>query len=212
MIEPRVTAIMPIRNARKTLWDSLRSLANGVGTMPVRVLLCDNGSDDGTEDAVANPKTLVWLRSLELYDVRVLESVPSKEGVFPGADPEFVRNKNLEHMLAKFAWEIEHTEPVTPFVFRLDADVKMPSKGLMDLVMAMTADPGLGLLGIKYPPVSDHVGGGCTLYRWEPLRQIAEAGFSHDGCDCRWLHKEMERRGWAARHIDGMEAEHMKGR
>ena len=210
MTKPIVTAVMPIQNARKTLWTSLRSLASGVGNIPTRVLLCDNGSTDGTEGLVADQRTRTWLRTLGLADVRILDSVPDKKSAFPGKDRQYIRNKNLEHMFAKFAWEIERAE--TPFMFRLDADVKMPPKGLMDLVMAMTADPRSGVLGIAYPPVGDHVHGGCTLYRFEPLKDIAKAGFQSDGCTCRWLHKEMERRGWTARHIDGLAAEHMKER
>ena len=204
----RVTAAMVTWNSRTTLWRALSSLARQ--SVPVSLMLCDSGSADQTDWWMGTQRFMQDLGELGLHTVRRLPSIPSKAGLFEGQE---LTNKHLEHALAKLAWE-NSREPPDALLW-LHPDVVMPEGALAEMVSALEADERLGGIGLEIKDVDgaespvDHVRMSCTLYRWEPFTQLAELGFFSDGCPCRWMHRMMEKNGWAVRNLEGARATHL---
>jgi glycosyltransferase involved in cell wall biosynthesis len=203
-IGTRVTVIVPVQDGMGTLPTVLGSLGVGQQSLPVRLLMCDNGSVDGTWEWLQSDTLRSQLQSRGIQDYVLLEQVPSKKRIFQGQE---LRSKNLEHMLCKFCLVIEKAP--TDYVLSLDADVVIPRGALRDLVENMDDEPKLGALGLIYDYsknsqdwVSDHVKRGCTMYRWKALKEIADDGFGTTGCVCRYIHEELEIRGWWVRHLE----------
>jgi hypothetical protein len=192
-----VTVIMPVLDAARTLPAVLVALGRGCADVPVRLMVCDNGSTDGTNEYLASDEFDGLMRGMGIEAV-VLEPVPSKTGHFKDFQ---LREVNLQHMMAKFAFELAERD--TPkFVFSLSSDILMPDGGMLDLLAEMQRHPTLGAIGFKYHPDSDHVRRGCTLYRWAAFQELAALGFPMSGCVCRGMCEELEKLGWKTRHTD----------
>ena len=197
----KIQAVMMVYNS-PTMDEALKSMA--LQSVYVSLMICDNGSRDAArlhtqsfQDGVA-----AWgIRDLKVFDV------PQKmewEGLLR-------RLKNWEHMLARFAFEMQANPPDAVFI--LDSDVIMPPMSLGRLCTEMETDPKLGAIGVDYGEHVGHLRMGCTLYRYEAFKQLAEIGFSHlkgGGCLCRWMDKTLKDNGWVVRTLPGTRAEHRK--
>jgi hypothetical protein len=204
----KLTAAMVTWNSRTTLWRALTSLAKQ--KVPVSLMLCDSGSTDETDWWMGTKRFGDDLAKLGLTTMRILPPIPSKVGVFEGAE---LTNKHLEHALAKVAWENSQTPP--DGLLWHHPDVVATEGALSRMVEVMEAEPRLGGIGLEiedvdgvYQPV-DHVRMSFTLYRWEPFAQLAEMGFFSNGCPCRWTHRMMEKNGWEVRNLEGVRATHL---
>lgn len=195
---PVVTVIMPVLDAMRTLPAVLVALGNGCVDVPTRLMICDNESTDGTYEYLASAEFDALMHGLGIEAI-VLERVPSKATHFKGYQ---LREVNLQHMMAKFAFEIAEHPPQPAFVFSLSADILMPAGGMLDLLAEMQRDPKLGAFGFRYRPESDHVRRGCTLYRWSAFEELAILGFPMEQCVCRGMHQMLEKLGWGARHSE----------
>ena len=189
-----VVVVMPVKHAWATLGMALDSLREGCRDVAVELLLCNNGSTDPGYDLVHSPRLAETLG----FPVRALTDVPSKDAHVEG---QALQNANLAHLIHKFTdWVYYQMRPVPPFMFRLDADVAMAPWSLKAVLEVARREPKIGMFGILYPPETDHVRGGCTLFRMKAMAEIMQdGGFGDEGCTCRWLHHEMERRGWTVR-------------
>lgn len=201
-----VTAIMPVRNAKDTVLRALTSLKDGCEGINVRLLICDNESDDLVTNGLIRSDALhCMLNSFGFEDHRILDDCACHTSPETGI---VLKHKNLEHMMAKFMYEMSDDTP--DFVFRLDADVEMPSGGLKALLDRMSIDHMLGIVGIRYSDTTKHIQAGCTLYRYAALKVISDIGFGTCGCECRFIHEELMWRSWKAAHLKGWKANHMK--
>lgn len=195
----RVLAVMMLYNSGKTMREALRRLA--LQSVPTGLILCDNGSTDETD--IATDEFRAEMVGMGIRDFRQF-TIPQKQI----EDVRTRRNKNIEHMLARFAREMEHDPPEAVFV--LDSDVIMPPEGLGRLVSEMAKREKLGAIGIDYDVDVGHLRMGCSLYRYAAFKKLAEIGFFSIGCPCRWMHKQLEAMGWEVDTLLGMTAEHRK--
>ena len=198
----KIQAVMMVYNS-PYMDAALKSLA--LQSVPVSLMLCDNGSRDAArlhsqdfKDGLA-----AWgIRDLKVFDV------PQKME-WSGS---MRRLKNWEHMLARFAFEMEADPPDAVFI--LDSDVIMPPTSLGRLSTEMELDEKLGAIGVPYGATVDHVRMGCTMYRYAAYKQLADIGFTHlkgNRCVCGWMHQTLKSNGWEARALPGIKAEHRKG-
>ncbi len=145
------------------------------------VILCDNGSQDGTTEHIANPKTKAVIEGLNnhaIREYRVLDPSPHQANV----------EANVAWSKAKMVDEVK-----SEYVFWLDHDVSLPSGTLRTLIEEFEQDEKLGALGLPYENSYDHPEMGALLMRTEVAREV---GFTHQGnCVCRNLAKALEARG-----------------
>jgi len=206
MVDALVTIIIPVRNARKTLMRTLCSLKDACADVPVRLMICDNASDDAWTNAFVHSSAMrAIMRELGVDDVQVLEDVPCKVN----EDNAVLRHKNLEHMMAKFAYEQRKTS--TEFVMRVDADLVLPKGAVGGMIDALRCDKSLGVVALWYPPESRHIKFGCTMYREEAFQDIARIGFGTATCDCTFIAGNLVKMGWNIKLLSGVKAEHLKG-
>lgn len=68
---PRVSVIIPVLNAEQTLGEQLDALARQLGDISCEVLVCDNGSSDGTRNVASSYRDRIdKLRILDASDRR----------------------------------------------------------------------------------------------------------------------------------------------
>lgn len=195
-----ITVVIPTYNCWQWLGLCLHHLEWGAQSLPLKIILCDNGSEDGTQqlvEALGGEANAWWQKKFR--SLHVLQPVPQKHWVEAG---EARTNKNLEHVWRKLVEAVD-----TPYTQFVDADVCMPSGGVRTLLEALQEDDELGAAGIIYENKVDHLKQGTMMVRTE----IAKAfSWQSEGCPCRWVSGEIERRGYKIRHISPLSARHLK--
>jgi len=191
-----VTCVIPTFNVWFTLGRVLRALEMGAQSMPMKLILCDNGSTDPTADILAGKKIVSWLKAHAFVDPQVLPPVPH---VVTGPNQQVVRgqaqkNVNMEFMRKKLTMAVD-----TPYILYVDADVEMPVGGVCDLLNALKSDEKLALAGILYDRKVDHIQMGCTMGRSEVMKEL---DWSSEGCSCRWATRKLRSMGWKVEYLD----------
>lgn len=201
-----VTVAIPAYNCWRTLGDVLFALEQGAQSIPMKLLICDNGSTDVTGDIVASPRFAKWLKEVcHFPDVTVLEPTPH-------TDKEYLTERVLNNQEAKLLnVQFQRAKLAvfcdTPYIWYVDADVLAPVGAGRTLLDALKADEKLAALGILYDWKVDHVQWGCTMCRTPVMKALK---WRAEGCECRYATRLLREAGykveylppeqWTARH------------
>jgi hypothetical protein len=202
-IPTAATVVIPVHDSFLTLGRCLRHLAIGHQSVPLNLILVDNGSTDPCKDVLdtsrGEPSIAGWLRAAGFRTVKILPPVAQATRHFNGQPLEGQEriNKNLEFIWKKLTWEASKLD--APYILYADSDVFCPVDGVRVLVETLDHDPKVVLAGIKYDWDTDHVQMGMTLGRLSVLKDVK---WQSEGCPCRWLDREMRRRGYKVVHIE----------
>lgn len=182
----RITICIPTMNSLPTIKLILNSL-NFQEIYP-RILIIDNGSKDGTYEAVEVMIKNKYFGDLDLE----LHSLKGISG----------RGKNIEAIRKKFVDMVE-----TEYLFFLDSDVLLPPNIINNLIGEMDEDKNLGMLGVKYDYKAVHVKMGATIFRTENLKDIKWR--MGDRCECYNCAKDLLMTGHNNKHYDKCLARHL---
>lgn len=156
----------------------------------------DSSSIDCTHEMLASEKTKTWMethRARSVREYRYLGELP---------------HRPMEQILA---WSKGNfvAEAKTPYLFFLDADVKLPPNAIKYALEELKADPSTGALCIPYDYKIDHAEQGATLMTKELAEKVK---FWHQPrCVCSNLAKSLHAIGLKMRHWNRREmAEHVK--
>jgi glycosyltransferase involved in cell wall biosynthesis len=162
---PTYAVVTPVRNEAENIGRLAGSLAAQT-LLPSPWVIVDNGSEDGTVEAV---------RELEREHDRIsLVEIPAPERAARGGP-----------IVRAFAAGVETLAAEPPeVVVKLDADVSMDTDFFARLVAAFARDERLGIAGgtcyeradgrwLETHGTRSHVWGACRAYRWACLEEVA---------------------------------------
>ncbi len=210
-----VTALIPCFDALCWEWGSLfvtlDSLLLGHQSVPVKLILCDNGSRDGTQDFLRalkqdDAKTAsqvtrsFWLERFPA-GIEIAEPVPENEEYPAG------QNRINQHLRVIYQRMLELVD--TDYVLTVDADVEVPRGAVRTMLDALKNDVELGMVGIGYGP-ADHIQHGLAMMRTEDMRSAKWPDPGPKSCTCRVLNDEVKRMGKKVLHLSPLSARHTK--
>jgi poly-beta-1,6-N-acetyl-D-glucosamine synthase len=164
----RMLVIVPFLNEERYLGELLQSIGEQTRP-PDRLLLVDDGSDDGS------PAIAAEFVARHAY-ARALRRPQRKIG-----DDRLARGAAL----AAFEWAVRGAREPWDVVAKLDADLRLPPSTLATLERELIADPRLGIVGtyllergpdgvaVRHRCPPDHVNGATKFYRRECHEQIS---------------------------------------
>jgi biofilm PGA synthesis N-glycosyltransferase PgaC len=164
----RMLVIVPFLNEESYLGELLQSIGEQ-SRPPDRLLLVDDGSDDGS------PAIAAEFAARHPY-ARVLRRPQRKVG-----SDRLARGAAL----AAFEWALGRAQEPWDVAGKLDADLRLPPSTLATLERALIADPQLGIVGtyllergpdgvsVRHRCPEDHVNGATKFYRRECHEQIS---------------------------------------
>lgn len=201
---PEVTVLMPVYQGLLVMPRALEALVAGQ-SIPLRLVLVDDGSTDGCAELLASATFRAHLRMRGFASVDVLPAATE-----PGRDPERPWDQALyiEHMIAVRRRLLEAVR--TEWTWWVDQDVMVPVGAARTLGDALNRMCRPGLLGLLAEPVADHVRLDCAMGPTDVLREVTAEGWGTDGCECRWLHDELIRRGFTSNYVQGWQARHLR--
>ena len=199
-----VTVIMPMRNAWRTMSQSLVALGKAVAEIPIKLVIFWTEDRDSTEDVLTSDNFGASLMDLGIMDYS-LKHIPSSKI----SNPEKQRYANLLRM---WAMALEYVE--TPYLMRVDSDLIIPSRSIYTLLSGMAGNSRLGEYAIAYPVtpgkprIHNHITCGCAMFRMKALKEIAPIEMR--GCDCKWITEKLEATGWEVHKAPMTQAEHIQ--
>ena len=202
-----VTACIPAYNAICTLGLTLWSLEWGAQSIPLRVILAENGSWDGTQ---------AWLRDMAREDQGQPDSPTRKHWLVKFAGIQVIEVPHTDQYPPGFPQAMENMVEClrqmwplveTPYLLTVDADVQAPSGSLRTMLEALKQDEKLGMVGIIYEREVDHVKHGLAMLQTEIALQIDLVAGQ---CPCSHMHKQVEEMGYKVRYLSPLSARHMK--
>ena len=203
-VPTEITVCIPAYNAFRTLGMVLHSLGRGMQSMPVAVILCDNGSTDGTQmfvreflrDSVTKGH---WVkrfpRGISAMQVPQYDDLPAR---FP-----------REYYNIRECFKVMWPTVETPYLLAMDADVEMPQGALRTLYDILRLDETIGQVGIQYDEAIDHVQHGCTLIRSELAVQVLPR-LTIETCMCRQICSLLDGMKYRSIHVPAMSARHAR--
>ena len=167
VVATEVTVCIPVFNAVKTLGWTLHALEPCAQSVPLNLIIAENGSTDGTQCWVRDmiqPSVTLKHWSQFFSQIMVVE-VPQNEEypVENRAREVFNIRECLRAMIAKVQ---------TPFVLTVDADVEAPRGAVRTMLETLKQDREVGLVGIQYDLETDHVKQGMAMMRTELARDV----------------------------------------
>lgn len=156
-VVPRVAVLIVTRNRRGDLLETLTAVERlHYPPAALELLVLDNASTDGTEEAVR-----AWMRAGGGTSLARAECLRS---------PQNLGAAGARNALAA------RVSPATEFFFVLDDDA-VPEPALLEqLVTAMTAERGLGMVGARIAawddPSRELAGAGYVDWRWGRFREV----------------------------------------
>ena len=194
-----VTVVIPCFNAFTWLGQVLNALSYGEQSIPLKIILCDNGSTDPMKSVLTTEPGATdmakWLRSLGFADVQILTPVTQKDVGLDGVpmEPQEKINKNLEHLWKKLTMAVD-----TKYIWYVDGDVVPPKDCGRVMRDMLDADPELAFVGVMYDYRTDHVKMGCSVGRTSVMQEL---DFSSMGCPCRWVNYALKSKGHKVEHV-----------
>lgn len=207
-IPVEVTCVIPIYNAFRTLPRVLFHLEPGAQSVPMKIMLCDNSSEDPLGIILSDgaERFQKWLVGREhgFADAEILPSVPRRTTNQDGVKMSALEtmNTNIEFLSRKLMVAVD-----TPYVLYVDADVLMPVGSVRLLLEAIKADPKLAMLGCQYEAETDHVKMGSTMCRTDVMKTVS---WNSMGCICRYVSKYLKSQGYRVEHLPGVYSTHLK--
>jgi cellulose synthase/poly-beta-1,6-N-acetylglucosamine synthase-like glycosyltransferase len=204
-----ITVVMPTYNSIITLGHALRSVHYGKQSCPVKLMLIENGSEDGTQlllrDLKASGVTRnFWMTSYSFADIAVVE-VPQSD-TYPGGQAR-------KHFNLRECYQTALPDVDTEYVLFMDSDVEVPVGGVRTMLQALKEDSGIGWVGITYDPKPGHIQHGCAMMRTGLACELA-SGLKMDPpryiCHCAQFGKMVADRGLKSVPLDPLSARHLR--
>jgi len=202
VMEPEVTACIPVYNGIRTIGYTLFALEHRAQCEPVKVIICDNGSRDGSHLLIRgmqkDPVSMSFWNGRHPAGL-IATSVDyndSLQGRFPR------EGWNIRQCFKKM-WPLVDTE----FILMVDADVDTPRGAVRSMLDILKNDPTVGMVGCQYDPVTDHVKHGCALIRTLLALEILPT-LRTEVCMCRQINQFLKVKKMKAVAIDGLKARH----
>jgi len=189
-LSDKVTVCIPTINSALTLNAVLESIAVQQ-ILHLNVLIYDNGSVDGTPEMIRKQIENKWWKFIE---IKLLETTERSGG----------RVLNIPFMRHRLALEAE-----TEYIFFLDADVMIPPLALETVFNEFENRKYIGMLGIRYEPMHDHVTMGATFMKTEVARKIKWT-LTTDACECLNCIKDLQGLGLLSEYHPYLTARHIK--
>jgi len=203
-IETEITACMPMYDSMATAVLALRSLMRGNQSLPVALVVCDNGSSDGTQvwarELMKDSVTLSYWKGRFPRGVTAVQ-VPQNDGLPARFPREYY---NIRECFRKM-WPLVKTK----YLLMMDADVEMPRGALRTMYDMLNGDSHIGQVGVLYEEVSDHVKHGCSLIRTELAMKALER-LTTAGCMCRQICTRLDELGFRSVHVPAVSARHFR--
>lgn len=188
-LDETLTVCLPTHNSLCTI----RIVLQGLSMQAVRplTLVLDNGSRDGTRQAVSTMIRNKWFPNLNLK----LETINELSGHASKNIP-FVRHKLTD--MCK-----------TNFLMFLDSDVLLPPIILQPMIQQMIDNPKLGMLGLLYDPHTNHVKLGATMIRTYLIKDH-KWRLEPGKCECVEVSRFIASQGYSVEHFPDQTARHMR--
>jgi cellulose synthase/poly-beta-1,6-N-acetylglucosamine synthase-like glycosyltransferase len=168
VLAAEVTVCIPVHNAIKTLGYTLHALEPGAQSLPLNLIIAENGSEDGVQCFIRDlrqPSVTLRYWSHRFRQIMVVE-VPQNEE-YP------VENKSREFFNIRECFREMFAKVQTPYVLTVDADVEAPRGSVRTMLEALKQDSELALVGIQYDLETDHVKHGLSMMSTELARDLA---------------------------------------
>jgi glycosyltransferase involved in cell wall biosynthesis len=187
---PSITVCIPTYNSVHTIYWCLWALRNQ--TINPKILVFDNGSIDGTPEALEAAIRNKVFKELDI-EFRRLGRI-SGEG----------REKNIPFIRNKLVQAVQ-----TDYAFSLDSDVILPPNTLPSLIELMEKKPLLAELTIVHDAVNNkHDTTSATLFRAEVFKKIKWV-WDKDGCDCVHAKNQILAMGYETGKMSTLLARHL---
>jgi len=147
-----------------------------------RIIIMDNGSKDGTLEAVQAMIKNNIFRDLKVELINF--------GEWSG-----VKEKNIEKVRYEFS-QVSNTK----YLMFIDADVLIPPYVIEGMINTMEKNEKIGMLGLKYDVLSDHVKMGATILRTELAKKI-KWKYDEEKCDCLYCAEQIVKMGFSVQHF-----------
>lgn len=212
-IETEITACMPMFNSVETFALALRSIRLGNQTLPVSLIVCDNGSKDGCQTwvreithKIQTPVGLQETVTLTYWKQRFPRGIQGVEvPQYDELPARFPREYYNIRACFKKMWPMVKT----PYMLMLDADVELPKGALRTMYDLLRTNPEIGQVCIGYDEVFDHGKHGCSLIRIELAKQLLP-NLNIEGCMCGQICTQLDGLGFKTVHVPAMSARHFK--
>jgi len=171
-----ITVCIPTLNGADTIMKALKSvLVQGVN---MRVLIADNGSQDGTLEMLkaAVKNGIFGNTDVELFDVGRIEGE---------------RRKNIAHVRKFLTNKVE-----TKYLFWLDDDIKLPAFAIKLMMEMVESNPKLGVMGLHYQPFNGHMAVGATIMPTEIAKGLTWEYLPNQPCECNGAIEAIKQRGY----------------
>jgi len=188
-LSDRLIVAIPTMNNTLTLNAAIESVA--MQEIPqLKVLIYDNGSIDGTPEMIKKQIENKWWRYI---DLGIMETTEKSGG----------RVLNIPYMRYRLALATDKE-----YIFYLDSDVRLPPNCLEEIVREFEARRYIGMMGIRYEPLHDHVTMGATLMKTEIAKKIKWT--ITEQCECLNCIKELQALGLSSEYHPHLIARHIK--
>jgi hypothetical protein len=158
VIEVEVTACIPVFNAFKTFGYTLHALEPGAQSVPLDLIIAENGSEDGVQCMIRDlrgPSVTTRYWSQFFRQIMVVE-VPQNEE-YP------VENWARGAYNVRECFRTMFPKVQTPYVLTVDADVEAPRGAVRTMLEVLKRDSEIALVGIQYQTSVDHVKHGMAM-------------------------------------------------
>jgi hypothetical protein len=205
-----ITVCIPVFNSIRTLGETLFSLEIGAQSVPMKLILAENGSSDGTQvwlkelgEFRKSEVTLKWwlqrFREIKVVEVRQNEEYP-------------VEGKHRELWCIRECMQKMFPLVQTDYLLMVDADVECPRGGVRTMREALEQDEKIGLVGIQYDPMTDHVKHGMAMMRSDQAKEYVQRLEMKPPyqCMCSQYTKMVIADGKKAVNLSPLSARHLK--
>src|SRR4030042_4640238 len=184
----KLTICIPTLNNAKTISLTLEQL--NIQGYNLKIKVFDNGSADGTKELVQAISRNNFYPFLKIDFVEI-------QGMAQG------RVQNIPYQRYKISQEVQ-----TELLMFLDSDVILTPTAIKNLVEEFEKRPDLGMLGVRYEPLADHVQMGAVLMKTEIAKSINWK--IDEKCECANAISDLAQRGLKAEYHPWLQARHIK--
>lgn len=165
-----VTAAIPTYNAIRDLGDCVCALQPGHQSLPLKLMLAENGSEDGTQlvlrDLMKPSVTRAYWSQFGFRDIMVVE--------VPQNDCYAVEGRQRHRYNVRACYQAMVVKIDTPYVLFVDADVVCPTGAVRTMLEVLQADAAVGLVSVSYDFSTDHPQLGLAMMQTQRARAYVD--------------------------------------
>ncbi len=154
------------------------------------IIVLDNGSKDGTFEALGSMLYNKWFKDLHITLMHFGQISMRKY-------------QNMDFVRHKFCTTVK-----TEYMMFIDADVLIPPYCLKPMLKIMEETPTLGMLGLLYDVMTNHVKMGATMLRTNLVKNLKWRRTDTE-CQCICCAKDLLIRGFKVEHYPAQTARHL---